>query len=308
MLVHHTKILNGEKGCLSTSDAGTNTVNRGCDDWMIHRNYNLEEPQQLSNERNIRRQLRLFAKERNPNLEFDDEMERRHDALIMRPKLNEGSEVGDLDDIIAELNVVPEKEPVQADNERSSIKSVGRDILTENVASDDGQDLVVEGTKKITHALLVQPLVKKARIQQGEHNNSGTAAANQKPTTVVVKTPIDALPAQPFPLPPRKCYECKNLCTVYRSCHYWSWTTKCIKKYCIPCLSSKYTLGNDVISDTNPNGIHRPEDIGTSTDFDREWHCPSCVAQRESEEERERIRKSSRKSAMGNNYAGFFQK
>lgn len=101
---------------------------------------------------------------------------------------------------------------------------------------------------------------------------------------------------------PKKCHDCKQLTTNFRSCHYWTLTGKCKKKYCIDCLSSKYPLTMDDAKN------------------DLDWHCPSClgtcmcklcVIQRQKEEERERSRneaerKSSRRSAAGNNYSFFF--
>lgn len=421
-LVRLTKILDGNEGCL-TNDTAIDTEIQKSESSENHPN---DMQQQLRDQRMIRRQLRLFARERNPDLEFDEELERRHDSFVRKKNASgkkevqinkEGSAVatsgkeevqmdkegnsikasgkdkvqvkegGNIKasgkiklkmDKDGTSSKASEKTKVQIDKEGSSDKSVSATTNSESesdkmhaaktadpdadtsdfatsfynasgresrkrlakAASDDaGQDTLGSGeTQKITHALLVQPQAKKARIQQRESNNnctapvtqkshaprvqpdaknvriqqkesnhSVTAPVNKKPA-VLGKTPSDAPP----PLPPRKCHECKNMCTVYRSCHYWNWTIKCIKKYCIPCLSTKHTLGSDVISDTNPDGIYLPDEIGTNPDYDREWHCPSCVAQRESEEERERIRnndasrKSSRKSAMGNNYAGFF--
>lgn len=433
-LVRLTKILDGNEGCLA-NDAAIDTDIQKSESSENHPN---DMQQQLRDQRMIRRQLRLFARERNPDLEFDEELERKHDSFVRKKNApgkkevqinKEGSAVAisgndevqtdkegnsikasgkdqvQIDKASGKTKVqvgkegstnkasgktkvhmdnngtsskASEKTKVQIDKEGSSIKSVSATTIRETnsdkkhaaktadpdadtsdfatsfyntsgresrkrlakAARDDaGQDTLGSGgTQKITHALLVQPQAKKVRIQQKESNNnctapvtqtshasrvqpdaknvgiqqkesnhSVTAPVNKKPA-VLGKTPSDAHP----PLPPRKCHECKNMCTVYRSCHYWNWTIKCIKKYCIPCLSTKHTLGSDVISDTNPDGIYLPDEIGTNPDYDREWHCPSCVAQRESEEERERIRnndasrKSSRKSAMGNNYAGFF--
>jgi hypothetical protein len=95
--------------------------------------------------------------------------------------------------------------------------------------------------------------------------------------------------------PPKKCHDCKNSSTNYRNCHYWTVTGKCKKKYCIDCLSSKYPL------------------TMVDTINELEWHCPSCLVQRQKEEEWERNRneserKSSRRSAAGgaNSYSFFF--
>ncbi|KAL7467303.1 hypothetical protein ACHAXS_007550 [Conticribra weissflogii] len=119
--------------------------------------------------------------------------------------------------------------------------------------------------------------------------------------------------------PTKKCHHCKEQSTKYRNCNYWKLSgTKCPKAFCIECLSSKYTLGDDVQSPSNPDGIPIDEIIMCAA-LDLEWHCPSClgtclcatcVKQKKKEEEREKnrlevdkLRKSSRRS--GASYAGY---
>ena len=116
----------------------------------------------------------------------------------------------------------------------------------------------------------------------------------------------------------KKCHDCRNATTRYRSCSYWKLTGKCKKSFCIDCLSSKYTLGDDVKSPTNEDGVSLDEIIMCAA-LDAEWHCPSClgtcmcnlcVKERKREEEREKVRddaerKSSRRSA-GSTYSNFF--
>jgi hypothetical protein len=117
----------------------------------------------------------------------------------------------------------------------------------------------------------------------------------------------------------KKCHDCKAAATRYRKCSYWHLTGKCGKVFCINCLSSKYTLGDDVLSDDNPRGIPI-DDIVQSGRHDSDWHCPSClkkcqckscVNQRQREEEKERSRdqaerKSSRRSTQSD-FSNFFQ-
>ena len=350
-LVRLSKMLDDENEECSPNDAA---IDAGIP--SESRNYpnKKEKEQQLRAGRILRRQLRQFAKERNPSLELDDELESRHDALIRKSKLSKDSKARQVNDGIIDRKVDSGGNVMGTDEEGSLEKLVSADCDDESIknhtseteksephmkggsdfatsfykiagresrkrlakeAIDDAQEtkgIVAKRNHhaKIKHALLAPPQAKKARTHEREHHSDSSAPANQKPTAEVNKTPTDGPPA---PLPPRKCHECKSTCSQYRSCHYWTWSVKCIKKYCIPCLLSKYTLGPDVISDTNPNGIHPPDEIGINPEHDKEWHCPSCVAQRESEEERERMRnneagrKSSRKSAIGN-YSGFFQK
>ncbi len=356
-LVRLTKLLDDdekEEAC-SPNDAAMNAA--GIRSESGNHLDEIEKQQQLRAGRILRRQLRQFAKERNPGLELDDELESRHDALIRRSKLSKESKARQVDDGTVDGKVASsggDKTVLETDKEGSLVKLGSANAENESIknhASETqeaeshylkgGSDFAIResrkrlakeaiddarakpeacGTKgivteqkhrdKITHALLAPPQVKNARTHQREHVSKSSVPANQKPAAAVSKTPTDAPPA---PLPPRKCHECKSMCSQYRSCHYWTWSVKCTKKYCIPCLLSKYTLGPDVISDTNPCGIHLADEIGINPEHDKEWHCPSCVSQRESEEERERMRnneagrKSSRKSAIGN-YSGFFQK
>ncbi len=100
----------------------------------------------------------------------------------------------------------------------------------------------------------------------------------------------------------KKCHDCKKSTSNYRSCHYWTLTGKCKKKYCVDCLSSKYPLTmGDAVSDLE---WHCPSCLGTCV-------CKACIVQRQKEEERESRRneaerKSSRRSAAGSSYSFFF--
>jgi len=131
--------------------------------------------------------------------------------------------------------------------------------------------------------------------------------------------PIRTRKNAPKVRPSKKCHHCKEQSTKYRNCNYWKLSgTKCPKAFCIECISSHYTLGDDVQSPSNPNGVPIDEIVMCAA-LDLEWHCPSClgtclcatcVKQRKKEEEREKnrlevdkLRKSSRRS--GASYAGY---
>lgn len=120
--------------------------------------------------------------------------------------------------------------------------------------------------------------------------------------------------------PIKKCHDCKESTTRYRKCSYWQVTgNKCGKTFCIECLSSKYSLGDDVLGKDKPNGIPIDEIIRRAT-YDVEWHCPSCLKtclcsvchkQRERDEQRERSRdlggrRSGRRMAEQSDYSNFF--
>ena len=120
--------------------------------------------------------------------------------------------------------------------------------------------------------------------------------------------------------PIKKCHDCKEPTTRYRKCSYWQVTgNKCGKTFCIECLSSKYSLGDDVLGKDKPNGIPIDEIIRRAT-YDVEWHCPSCLKtclcnvchkQRERDEQRERSRdlggrRSGRRTAEQSDYSNFF--
>jgi hypothetical protein len=392
----------------------------------------LEEQQRqerLRDQRTLRRQLRLFAKERNPKIEIDEELERRHDDLINRCNINnEGLEHGRVNDGMAGIEVDSQGKDVQYNKEGSFDKLKSADVNdiddtdtnnhTAQTAKGDANSIqggsepvstfhVIAGRKglakvavqmsskhddendspsqrndrdktkdrrpsnevadksirpqhhngvedaqeknnsggctgivsgrnasQITHALLRKPLTKRAKIIPEAEGGSINTPESSAPVPPPVPPPV-------LSRPPRKCQECKKTCTVYRSCNYWNWSVKCHKKYCIPCLLSKYTRGFDDVaaaaaappplsssssssslptSEEKDDDAKNPhshttlliEEIGINPEHDKEWHCPSCVAQRELEEERERSRmtevsrKSSRKSAMGNNYSNFF--
>jgi hypothetical protein len=143
-------------------------------------------------------------------------------------------------------------------------------------------------------------------------NNSATTTAltlDGGKNTASAARASAAAPSRPI----KKCHHCKESTARHRRCAYWQVTgTKCGKVFCVECLSSNsYSLGNDVLSKDNPNGIPI-EEILLQTKYDSEWHCPSClkickcivcVKQRQAEEERERnqqkgSRRSGRRSAF----------
>ena len=146
------------------------------------------------------------------------------------------------------------------------------------------------------------------------------AAIAAAPTTQQpVQAPSNTATKSLTPRPYKKCHHCRDTNAEYRKCNYWNLSgSKCGKVFCITCLSSKYTLGDDVAHPSNPNGVTL-EEILDRPSLDREWHCPSClgpcqcktcVRQRQREEEKvksreEAERKSSRKAAAHQSYYNF---
>jgi hypothetical protein len=169
---------------------------------------------------------------------------------------------------------------------------------------------------------------------------SHTAISMPRPsssTTNNITAPTKKSPPPPPPPPPppivvakkapkprnmKKCHECKNSSNRHRVCNYWKLSgftgAKCGKVFCIDCLTSKYSAGDDVLGPSKPDGTPIEEIMMNST-LDSEWHCPSClgtcqcnacVVQRKREEEREKNRgdverKSQRRSAHSS-YYNFF--
>lgn len=149
-----------------------------------------------------------------------------------------------------------------------------------------------------------------AERQSSPAAKSATATAARKPSSAP-----KSLKTRPL----KKCHDCKKQSNKYRNCNYWKLSgNKCGKAFCTNCLSSKYSLGNDVLSPSNPSGIPIDE-IVMCVALDVEWHCPSCLGScqcstcvklRKKEEEREKSRleassrKSSRRSAA--HLSGYF--
>ena len=133
-----------------------------------------------------------------------------------------------------------------------------------------------------------------------------------------------------------KCHDCKSVTNRHRVCSYWNLKgltgSKCGKVFCLECLQSKYTVGDDVrgSNDDNESGPFSSnvsacakstiEDIMQNPALDSEWHCPSClgtcqcntcVVQRKRDEEREMNRlegerKSKRRTAAHSSYYNFY--
>ena len=131
-----------------------------------------------------------------------------------------------------------------------------------------------------------------------------------------------ALKKKSKPLKPRttkKCHDCKKPTNRHRVCNFWKLSgftgSKCGKVFCMDCLTSKYSVGEDVCSSSNPSG-RSIEEIVANAALDSEWHCPSClsvcqcvvcVSQRKRDAEREYgERKSQRRATAHSSYSNFF--
>ncbi|KAL7492842.1 hypothetical protein ACHAWT_005385 [Skeletonema menzelii] len=154
-----------------------------------------------------------------------------------------------------------------------------------------------------------------SRMSNDSSKDNRTSPPTKKsppPTAVVSKK-------MPKPRSMKKCHDCRKSSNRHRVCNYWKLTgftgAKCGKAFCIDCLTSKYSVGDDV----KPDGKTIEEIMKDST-LDIEWHCPSClgacqchvcVAQRKREEERgknrvDSERKSQRRATAHSSYYNFF--
>ena len=185
-----------------------------------------------------------------------------------------------------------------------------------------------------------------ARPPSSSFSHASNSSTNA-PTKSAAATTTSALAKKPRPTPavpkkapkPRsvtKCHDCKSVTNRHQVCSYWKPTgitgTKCGKVFCLECLQSKYTVGDDVrgSNDDNESGPFSSnvsacakstiEDIMQNPALDSEWHCPSClgtcqcntcVVQRKRDEEREMNRlegerKSKRRAAAHSSYYNFY--
>mmetsp|Transcript_361 Transcript_361/g.709 ORF Transcript_361/g.709 Transcript_361/m.709 type:complete len:450 (+) Transcript_361:664-2013(+) len=411
-------------------------------EWARKKN-ELEEAKRKREQRVLRRQLRAFAKEKNPGLEVDERLERRHDSLIPKPK-DEGGLDGDWEvgmattvatggslaggDLCGDegtlytsgseadyenerefAHVEPSKYDTDSENDHNDFarkrgrtkeaKGPSNILQSSNFYEDDDLPVPIHATNHntrnhsskvgggsakamkrrdshISHALLPKTPAKKAKVssrmekdsalsarysshekqparkippdlrksppEMNAINSAASSSVKEKSTFSNVaaasasskasqKAPPKSKIASPDTKrtpkavvnkgrPPKKCHHCKITTTHYRNCNYWKLTGKCRKIYCIDCLSSKYTLGND--KDVSGVSI---DDIVNCPAYDAEWHCPSClgtcqciacVKERKKEEDREKSRNEaaagrksrSRRSAAnaGNSYSYFF--
>lgn len=344
-------------------------------EWVAMKN-EMEEDKFMRDQRILRRELREWGKETNPMFEMDEELEKRHDALICKPRYEPDQDGGEIDD--SDERGLEEEHPSHRNNltsvherdDRRSMKKQARAKkhrrtsdtskqterggrkMNEDVNNSTATKRVQEKTRSNAYK---QPIAAKASSlskskSDGNHNQkddtyaiSSKKHAAKRPSIdskqsskkkkaraerAALKDPPELLfqaqksaPVKPAGRAPKRCHDCRETTARYRKCSYWHITgTKCGKFFCIDCLSSKYTLGDDVLSDSNPSGI--PIDIIVqNSKLDSEWHCPSClktctcavcIKQRQREEDKEKSRdqgerRSSRRSTEQSDYSSFFQ-
>ena len=361
-LVRLTEVLRG-KGTIDNPEMEYEEWN----EWTRYKN-EVEEEERLREKRMIRRQLREFAKEKNDEIEINEELERRHDALIPKPSDNEqklgakvpaeevyayDNEPESDDEFIPQTSQFARSNSARARTQSESEDDLPMKSLSRKKSSyirqksDEGarkrppeasqtlytrQPAQAKKKAKVVDSGTVMRLtpggtyvaVRKNPPQMKKTTNPDGATIMAKPIVSMATSSFRTIKVKAAPVkkdrPTKKCHYCRKPSIRYRNCNYWSLTgVKCLRKFCIDCLSSKYTLGDDVKSATNPNG-KSIEEILLNPKLDAEWHCPgclgtcqcdACVTQRKKDEEREKIkneaaRKSSRRSAMGNNYSYFF--
>ena len=345
-----------------------------------------DEAQFMRDQRIIRRELRDWGRENNPNFDMDEELEKRHDDLIFKPRnepVEEADEVSDPDDLLWEERHRSERKVKKDFNRRSMTKQsaakklrplkteisckeddIGHSMKKEPAAKKPRYDAVqsngqksksLRGERRSTRNEVErdtdtkQPIVKKRERRRSNDDNmflnenaqpvKQTPAAkklrlrknddsqnqtnkNEISRSTAILQSDEKSGSTRSSRPSRKCHDCKETTNQYRKCSYWQITgNKCGKTFCITCLSSKYTLGGDVLTDENPNGTPI-KDIIENGKHDSEWFCPSClqtcmcdvcVKQRKREEEKraksrdQGERRASRRSTEQTDYSNFFQ-
>lgn len=334
-------------------------------EWVAMKN-KTEKEKLLRDERILRRELREWGKETNPNFEMDDELEQRHDSLICKsgiePKNAESAEEAKhsndkkftespmrecRDRHINETQLVTMKLRSRESEDSSKQPSMSK-VKSKKSDDKNNQTAVKELKRKKSHDTDNQPSIRKVgRFKSNDRHNKNDAhtplkrpstdakqSSKKKKNTIEraqLKDPPELLlqestkPSQPNHAAnvraAKKCHDCREVKTRCRRCSYWQVTgTKCGKFFCVDCLSSKYSVGDDVFSESNPKGIPLNK-IFENWKYDSEWHCPSClktclcavcIKQRQREEEKEKSReqgerRSSRRSTEQSDYSNFFQ-
>ena len=204
-------------------------------------------------------------------------------------------------------------------------------------AGKDSQGICSIGTGSASMtSIIARPPSTTNSHTSNSNTNASTESAAATSAPAKKPRPTPAVPKKaPKPRSVKKCHDCKSVTNRHRVCSYWNLKgltgSKCGKVFCLECLQSKYTVGDDVRgSDDNKSGPSSSknsavakstiEDIMKDPSLDSEWHCPSClgtcqcntcVVQRKRDEEREMNRlegerKSKRRIAAHSSYYNFF--
>jgi len=205
---------------------------------------------------------------------------------------------------------------------KSSKPDLKRSKSNESSRQDDARRKIVQEGKKNKRSDK-QPASRK--VPQDVISSSSISRPSSSMSNVSKKsTPAPVVPKKiPKPRAVKKCHDCRKSSNRHRVCNFWKLSgftgAKCGKVFCIDCLTSKYSVGDDVHGSKNPDG-KSIEEIMRDPTLDSEWHCPSClgvcqchvcVAHRKREEEREKNRgdgerKSLRRTTAHSSYYNFF--
>jgi hypothetical protein len=323
----------------------------------------------MRDQRILRRELREWGKETNPNFQMDAELEKRHDALIYKRKaepLPHGPEISEdvIDWDVLQQSRDSGKYKVRNNNcedkkKRRTARRESNDAWNQTsqrkykAHRDDDANIQTAGKKRQRRmsnrtsnqsagGTIGMPLMNNDDYPSTKPRHPtkrpsiDTKGGNREKKVKIERSSLKHPPELCMSLPapagpsskptslgraPKKCHDCKETTSHYRKCSYWQVNgNKCGKFFCVECLSSKYTLGDDVLSDNNTNGIPIDE-IVKNKKYDAEWHCPSClktclcascVKRRHFEDEKERVRKqgerrSGRRSTGHSDYSNFFK-
>ena len=311
----------------------------------------MENERQIREQQIIRQHLREFVRESNPTMVKIDEELKEHDDLSVdddgMSNKSEGSTAIQFSppSFSSGRAALPTSTMIKTFKRGSSYSSedqtrkrskndLKRSKSSGSTRSDDGRLKVQEGKKNKKKKKSEKPAARKdpqvvlsassatsmsrpPSSISNISNNSRTAPAKKPPPAVVPKK-------APKPRSIKKCHDCKNSSNRQRVCNYWKLTgftgAKCGKVFCLDCLTSKYSMGDDVRGPSKPDGKLTIEEIMSNTVLDSEWHCPSClgicqcsvcVVHRNKEEEREKNRgdaerKSQRMTTAHSSYYNFF--
>lgn len=315
-----------------------------------------DKDQMLREQRIIRQHLLEFVRESNPTAKIDNDKEEHHglllgDGMIMIPESN-ATAIMKKNPVLGRdsIAVVPKRDTISTTSFKRGSSYSSEDRQRKRSKNDSinkqlyGVERVQGGKKsssKMPAAGVAAAFARKDSqgIRSSEGSASMTSIIARPPSTKlshVKPRPTPAVPSKaPKPRSVKKCHDCKSVTNRHRVCSYWNLKgltgSKCGKVFCLECLQSKYTVGDDVRgSDDNESGPSSSknsavakstiEDIMKDPSLDSEWHCPSClgtcqcntcVVQRKRDEEREMNRlegerKSKRRIAAHSSYYNFF--
>ncbi len=302
----------------------------------------LLEKKRIREQRIIRKHLREFVRESNPMAKMDDDDEEEEEINGQESLIDEMNAqlkgTGMMKGTISSSSSTPHKKNLEVSSssfsgrattlrtttnkstkrksphssedqtrKKSSKPDLKRSKSSESSRQDDTRRKVVQDGKKNKRSDK-QPASRK--VPQDVISSSSISKPSSSVSNVSKKAPSAAVAPKKIPKPRavKKCHDCRKSSNRYRVCNFWKLSgftgAKCGKVFCIDCLTSKYSVGDD--DGSKPDG----------KSIDSEWHCPSClgvcqchvcVAHRQREKNRrDGGRKSQRKTTAHSSYYNFF--